>query len=316
MNDSIPVLGADEYLKRFLEAPRPGAECVLAYYEHRIGAIATDPRFLCAPLDDHLVHRGDGVFETLKWEEKRLYQLEPHLARMQRSAKAIRLGLPCSIERVGEIAVAVARAAGTEHGYLRLLLGRGPGGFGIDPGECPVPSLYAVAYKFSPKPQAWFDQGVTAFRTAIRAKQSYMATIKSTNYLPNALMKLEAREKGFDFPLCFDETDLLAEGATENICLVTADGTLVVPEFTNALAGTTILRALELVKDETPVAFRAVRESDVYEARELIIVGTSPDAVAVVRYNGKPIHDARPGPVAARLRELLRKDLRENGVLL
>jgi branched-chain amino acid aminotransferase len=36
----------------------------------------------------------------------------------------------------------------------------------------------------------------------------------------------------------------------------------------------------------------------------------------VVRFNGKPIHDVKPGPVARRIRELLRQDLVETGIPL
>jgi branched-chain amino acid aminotransferase len=165
-----------------------------------------------------------------------------------------------------------------------------------------------------PKPESVYEKGVTAFKTSIPAKQSYLATIKSIDYLPNVLMKHEAEEKGYDFPFCFDGNGYLAEGATENVCIVTQDGKLVIPEFTNALAGTTLMRAVDLIKAEMPIVFRGISEDEILEAREVIIVGTTGDAIPVVRFNGKPIHNVKPGPVAKRIRELLQADLRENGI--
>ncbi|MDY7001344.1 MAG: aminotransferase class IV, partial [Thermodesulfobacteriota bacterium] len=191
----IPILESDEYVKRMLSIPRPGAENILAFYEHRLGAICTDPRLLLLPLDDHLAHRGDGVFETLKYLDRRVYQLEPHLKRMKVSADAIFLTPPCSWDKIGELVLEVAKASGRDMGLIRILLGRGPGSFGIDPDECPVPSLYIVAYGFHPKPEEFFERGVSAFRTSTPAKQDYMARIKSVNYLPNVLMKREAVQK-------------------------------------------------------------------------------------------------------------------------
>jgi len=132
--------------------------------------------------------------------------------------------------------------------------------------------------------------------------------------LMNMLMKMEAIEKGYDFPLCFDEQGFLAEGATENVVIVNEKGTLVIPEMNNALPGTTLMRALDLIKDEVGFVFRSIREEEIYEAREVILLGTTIDALSIVRYNDKPIHDVRPGPVSKRLRELLQKDLWENGV--
>jgi branched-chain amino acid aminotransferase len=307
------VADYETYRKALLAAPRPGVEGVRAFYDYRVGMICTDARLMLMPWDDHLVHRGDGVFETMKFIGGKLYQLDPHVERMKRSASAIHLAPPCTWERVRELILEVCRAADREDGLVRVLLGRGPGSFGIDPAESPAPSLYIVVYDIHPKPESFFEKGATAFKTTIPAKQSYLATIKSIDYLPNVLMKREAREGGYDYPFCFDERGFLAEGATENVCIVDQDGKLHIPELTNALAGTTLMRAVDLIKGEVGIIFRGISEDEVREAKEVIIVGTTIDAVSVVRYADKPIFNVKPGPVSRRLRELLKKDLAENG---
>ena len=310
----IPTASPEEYLKLLVDAPRPNLTKILAFYDHRVGSICQDPKLMLLPLDDHMVHRGDGVFETMKYLGRKVYQLDAHLARMKRSCRAINLVPPCDLAGIREMVLDVAKAGGLDDGMIRILVGRGPGGFGIDPNESPVSSLYIVSYRYSNKPESAYEKGVTAFKTTIPAKQPYMATIKSVNYLPNMLMKREAVEKGMDFPLCFDSQGCLAEGATENICMVSQEGKLIVPEFTSALAGTTLLRGVELIQDEVEVIFRPIREDELYEAKELIVVGTTTDAISIVRYNTKPIHDVAPGPVSKRMRELLQKDLKENGI--
>jgi len=311
----MEILDTQAYLDRMLAVERPGSGNVLAFYEHRVGAVCKDPKLMLMPWDDHLVHRGDGVFETLKYLHRRIYQLDAHLERMKKSSAAIFLSPPCAWEAVRALILDVAKAAGRDQGLFRILLGRGPGGFGIDPAECPVSSLYLVAYDFHPKSESVFEKGVTAFRTSIPAKQPFMAKIKSTDYLPNVLMKRDAVEYGADFPICFCENGFMAEGATENICIVDADGKFVVPELNNALTGTTLMRALDLIKDDMPVVFRGIREEELYQAKEIIVLGTTADALSIVRYNGKPVHDVRPGPVSKKLRALLQQDLLDNGVL-
>ncbi|WP_316900115.1 aminotransferase class IV [Pseudodesulfovibrio indicus] len=310
------VADSKTYLEAMLAVERPGAHEIQAFYEHRVGMICTDPQLMVMPWDDHLVHRGDGIFETMKFVGRKLYQLEPHMARMQRSCEAIYMTPPCSWDEIRELILDVARAGGRENGMVRVLIGRGPGGFGIYPSECPEASLYVVSYDLHPKAESVYEKGVTAFKTSIPAKQSYLATIKSIDYLPNVLMKHEAEEKGYDFPFCFDANGFLAEGATENVCIVDEAGRLVIPEFTNALAGTTLLRAVDLVKNEMPIIFRSISEEEILLAREVIIVGTTGDAIPVVRFNGKPIHNVKPGPVAKRIRELLKQDLLDTGIQL
>ncbi len=309
----IPVLDSETYAQHMFDLPRPGQEDVLAFYEHRVGAICRDPKLMLIPLDDHLVHRGDGVFETLKYIDGKLYQLDPHIERMQRSSAAIFLEPPCPWEKLRELVLEVARAGEAQQGLVRILLGRGPGGFGIDPNECPEPSLYLVAYALHPKGEDAYERGVTSYRSSIPAKQSYMATIKSIDYLPNMLMKREAQEKGFDFGLCFDDNGFLAEGSTENCCIVDQAGVIHVPTFTNSLAGTTLLRGIELLKGEVETCFCSFSEEEILAAKEFMVVGTTIDALPVVSFNKQPIGDGKPGPVCRRMRELLRADLLENG---
>ena len=199
------------YIQRLFDTYRPGLDDILAFYDHRIGVLAPDPRLLLIPLDDHLVHRGDGIFETLKFEHGRLYQLDAHLQRMQASCRAIFIQPPCSWKQVRELTLEVAAAAGTEAGLVSLFIGRGPGGLGIDFRECLEPSLYIVVRRLHPKPARFWEQGGTAVRVNTPAKQGYLSQIKSVDYLPNVLMKREAVIKGADFPLCFDEQGHLAD---------------------------------------------------------------------------------------------------------
>jgi len=310
----IPILDGPDYLARVQTLERPGAETVLAFYEHRVGAVCTDPKALLIPADDHLVHRGDGVFESLKFIGRKLYQVDAHLERMRRSCATAFLEPPCPWEQVKDIIMAVAKAGGRDDGLIRILMGRGPGGFGIDPAECPRSSLYVVAHVLVPKPESLYEQGMDAFKTSIPAKQDWIASIKSTNYLPNVLMKREAAEKGYDMPVCFDKHGYVAEGAIDNVAIVDPDGVLVIPESRNALTGTTMTRLLDLIAGEVRVRFTGITEGDIYQAQEMMSFGTSGDCIPIVRFNGKPIHDVRPGPMAKRFRRLLMDDLEANGI--
>lgn len=302
-------VGSEElFWERLLALPRPGEKNFLAFYDHRLGAIFTNPRLMLIPLDDHLVHRGDGIFEALRFEDGAIYQLDEHLLRLERSAKSIGLELPVPLAELDRLIRQVCLASEAPAGNVMLLVGRGPGGFTLDIRECPEPSLYIVARRLSPMPESFWENGVSAVRTRVPAKQGWMSRIKSVNYLPNVLMKKDAIEQGADFPLCFDDDGFLAEGSTENVLLVDRDGSLVVPELRNALSGTTLLRAMDLAREIIPVLSRPVPESELYDFQEIILLGTSIDAIGVVRYNGQVVGNGKPGPVSKKLRQLLIAD--------
>lgn len=287
---------------------------ILAFYDHRLRAIVRNPNCVLVPCDDHLVHRGDGVFENIRFADRVLIDLDGHVRRLRRSCEGLGLQLPCGRDELYEILVSVARAAGRNDGALRVLIGRGPGGFGIEPSECPASSLYVAAHAITTIPEEVFARGVTACHSQVPIKPAVLAKLKTTNYLPNVLMVLEAARRGVDFSFSFDDEGCVAEAALANVAVVSADGVLLMPEFRQALPGTTARRAAELAKDRMPVVWRPVREEELYTAREILLLGTVHECLGVVEYEGRRIGDGVPGPVALHLRRALRETARKDGV--
>jgi len=46
-----------------------------------LGGIVTDPALMVIPFDDHMVHRGHGIFDTGGLIGGKIYDLEAHLDR-------------------------------------------------------------------------------------------------------------------------------------------------------------------------------------------------------------------------------------------
>ena len=57
------MLKAMERLRNSQESYR-GKQQFLAMYSSVYGGITTDPAAMVIPMDDHMVHRGHGVFDT------------------------------------------------------------------------------------------------------------------------------------------------------------------------------------------------------------------------------------------------------------
>src|SRR5678809_1142185 len=64
-----------------------------AFYSSQLGGIVTDPALMVIPFDDHMVHRGHGIFDTAGLVNGRIYDLEAHLDRFLGSAERSRLKL-------------------------------------------------------------------------------------------------------------------------------------------------------------------------------------------------------------------------------
>lgn len=130
----------------------------------------------------------------------------------------------------------------------------GKGGFDLGSKECVRPGFYCIATK-TPKPtlytQEQFELGYPFWQaktTPIDIKPPSMATIKSNNYLPNALCADDAEaDTHATHGIFVDPDGYVSEGGNFNVAFITYNDELVVPEFDNNLPGTTIKRIMDLV---------------------------------------------------------------------
>lgn len=286
-----------------------------AMYSGLTGGITVDPALMSIPADDHLPQRGDGVFESLKCLNGRLYNASAHLERLELSCKGIGMELPCSRAELLQIVCATIRAGGKRDCLIRVLVSRGTENMGIDPALCKGPVIYVVVYRYTARIEDGKLKPARVALSKVPVKPPQFATIKTCNYLPNVLMKLEANQRGLDFVISVDPNGNLGEGATENIGILTPDNELLMPTPDYVLSGTTARRALDLAKilvaDGTLKAaeYRAITPAQAAQAKEIFIFGTTTDVTPVVEWEGNLVGRGTPGPVAGKLLALLKNDM-------
>lgn len=293
-----------------------------AMYSSVLDGIVTDPALMLIPVDDHIVHRGDGIFETFKCTGANIYNMDAHLRRLMSSAQALYYDLPWSISEIAERVIETARAARQADCLIRVLVSRGPGSFAASPYDCREPGLYIVTSNLPTPFMARHPQGARIIVTSLPLKPPPLDTTKSCNYLLNALMKKETADAGADFCAIFDEHGFLAEGATENIGVVTPDGELLFPGPQRILQGTTMLRVMELAQalvragDLRSVTTRDIPRDLLNRAAEILVVATTVNVAAAREFDGAPVANGAPGPVYRKLNDLLVDDIRGNPDLL
>ena len=141
----VPLLSFDQVIDRLLTMRRPYLSNYLAVYSSWYGGIITDPALMMLPLDDHMVHRGDGVFEVCKCTDWNIYALARHLDRMKRSMAASFLEPPVDDERLIEIIRETVLAGNTGTCLVRLFVSRGPGSFSANPYDTVGSQLYVIS---------------------------------------------------------------------------------------------------------------------------------------------------------------------------
>jgi 4-amino-4-deoxychorismate lyase len=308
----IPIL-TDDHLNKVLNEKQKLP--YLAMYSSHFGGIIKDPKWMMLPIDDHIVHRGDGVFEAIKFLNSKIYGCDEHLARLMRSAAAIELDPQRSIAEIKDIIIQTIHVSQSPDGLIRLYLSRGPGGFTTNPYDCARAGLYIVITPFKAYPKDKYQNGVSAKISKYLAKEGFYSQIKSCNYLQNVLMKKDAVDSGVDFTVAVDHEGFITEGSTENCAFISKDGLLLIPSFQNTLRGITLTRMIELAQSlkETGeikgIQELRISQKEVFSAREMAFVGTTLDVLPVRSLNDQKFGDGRPGPIFRKLLELLIKDI-------
>lgn len=318
MNIDLKLVTRENFFSHLNSEEKFWQDNYLAMYSTMIKGYVTDPALMVLPVDDHLVHRGDGVFDVMRCVNNRIFRMEPHLKRLENSFKAICLEPPPEYNDIRKIIKAMIIKGGEKNCLIRTVISRGPGGFSTNPFECPSSQMYVNINRFHSLPDDDYKKGIPVITSSVPVKESFFATIKSCNYLHNVLMKMEAIKSGHDYSIALDDEGFLAEGSTENIGIVSEDGIMKIPGFEKTLAGTTASRIFELadilVKENylDGVQFARISQDELFRSREVMLMGTSLNVLPVVKFDSRPIGKGSPGPVCKRLSELLWKDMTEN----
>lgn len=312
--DQVPVYesGADA-LQKLQEKCKSTAAPYPAMYSSFLGGIILDPAMMALPIDDHMVHRGHGVFDTAMLLDGHLYELDAHLDRFLRSAAQAKVGTPFPRDTLRSILVQMTAASGCRKGSIRYWLSSGPGDFLLSSSGCPGPAFYAVVI---PSDYAQCRDGVRAVTTSVPMKPPLFATMKNVNYLPNVLSIMDAEERGAFASVWVDEQGYVAEGPMVNVAFVTQGGELVLPVFDKILSGCTAKRMIALAPKLVEagllkgVSTQHITADDAKRSVEMAFVGSGLPVLPIVEWDGQPIGDGKVGKLMLALSDLLWEDMK------
>ncbi len=319
----FPLLTTDNVIQSLQILRKKQKVRYMAFYSSQLGGIVTDPALMVIPFDDHMVHRGHGIFDTAIIIDGKIYELEAHLDRFLRSAESSKLHPRFTRSEMREIIVQTAAMSGERNAFIRYWLSSGTGTLGLAPAKDAEYGFFILIHEITSYPESYYSVGMRVMTTSLPIKPSLYANTKSTNYLPNVLMHLEAKENGFDSGVFVDMNGNVGEGTNMNVAFVTKEGILKHPRFDNILSGCTVQRMFELASrliEGGLLKGIEIRDISVKEGRrstEMMFFGSSIQIAPIVEWDGKMIGDGKPGPVAKALRNLLYQDRHsEDGPLI
>jgi branched-chain amino acid aminotransferase len=261
---------------------------------------------------DHGFLYGDGIYETLRAYNGRIFMLRRHLERLYRSGDRIGLAVPIPLADWPGLLQEAMQRNGLTDAYLRITVSRGEGDIGLDPHLCPRPTVVIMAKPAVVYPGNLYTSGVDLVVVEVRRNLSSALPpqVKSLNFLNNILAKHEATHKG-----AFDGVMLNVEGyvteCTASNLFFMKNGTLHTPSVDcGILDGITREVILLLAREhQVPTEEGSYREDRLLGADECFLTNTSMELMPVREVNRQPIGAGKPGPLTHRLRVLFQTNL-------
>ncbi len=259
-------------------------------------------------VEDRGFQFGDGIYEVIRTYHGQPFQLDAHLVRLERSARAIELPLPWNLKQwAAHVRDGIKRSGYAESKvYLQLTRGAAPRDH-VFPASA-KPTAVMTVREMRP-----MDPTLQASGVAVMTMDDWRwgrCDIKSVNLLPNILARQKAKQAGA-FEAVFIRNGQVTEGAVSNVMIVKASSVVTAQEGEQILSGVTRTIMLELARKEgLPVEERFATKDELLHADEIFLTGTTVEVLPVVQVDGQAIGaggSGKPGPVTQRLQAAFRR---------
>jgi D-alanine transaminase len=256
----------------------------------------------------HIEDRGyqfaDGVYEVIAVARGRLVDEGLHLARLSRSLRELEIAEPMPERALQTVMREVLSRNRVADGIIYIQMTRG-----VAPRDHAYPKhattqVVMTARRARPANPKTAEEGVSVI--TIPDIRWARCDIKSVSLLPNVMGKQRAREAGAYEAWQVNPDGMVSEGTSTNAWIVTAAGEVITRKADHAiLNGITRLRVLRLIETEgLHLVERTFSVAEAKAAREAFLTSTTSAVTPVVRLDGAPIADGKPGAISRKLRQV------------
>lgn len=260
-----------------------------------MGNVYLNGRFL--PLEDAKVSVldrgftfGDGVYEVFLVYKRKIFRLEEHLARLERSFAGIYMKNPMTRDEWTQILTDLVKDNPADNQSLYLQITRGVSERDHAIASARGPTIFAMS---KPLPERNLVQGINAITCEdIRWK---FCDIKAITLLPSVLLRHQAMQEGATEAILY-KGDTVTEGAASNVFIVRDGKVKTPPKSSNILPGITRDLVVELLQNAgIPCEETNITRNELMQADEIWITSSTWEIVPVIKLDGSLVGDGQPG---------------------
>ena len=255
-------------------------------------------------IEDRGFQFADGVYEVCEVRGGRLVDEARHMARLDRSLKALSIVHPMPPQALAVVLRETIRRNRVRNGivYVQVTRGEMRRDFPFPPSDTPSTIVVTARSHDLARLEQQATEGIAV--VTMPDIRWHRVDIKSVALLPNVLAKQAARERGAREAWLVDSRGFVTEGASSNAWIVSRDGMLITrPLGGDILPGITRSVVVDLIAAQG-LGFeeRAFTVEEAYAAREAFVTSASQIVMPVIQIDGRPVGNGAPGLVAGALR--------------
>lgn len=245
---------------------------------------------------------ADGVYEVTAVVNGKLVDYGPHMERLDRSLRELRMAWPCSKDELKAMHMEMVKRNALTEGiiYMQVTRGAADRDFKFPKESKSTLIAFTQAMKLVDNPNAVTGVKVVTTPDIRWARRD----IKTVMLLAPVLGKQDAYEKGAH-EAWMVEGGVVTEGTSSNAYIV-KDGKVITRGLSNSiLAGCTRRALFRLAQDHgIVIEERSFTPDEAYAADEAFLTSASQFVMPIVEIDGRRIGGGQPGPVVRKLREL------------
>ena len=249
-------------------------------------------------INDLALMRGYGIFDFFRLSEGIPLFIDDHLDRFYTAAEHVRLAVPFAKNDLKEqLHMLFAKNKMTVAG-IRMILTGGYTANGYDPAE---PNLIVTQEPITFPPAFKYENGI---KLITHEYQRDLPEVKTINYMTGIYLQERVRQEGAYDVLYYHNNEVL-ELTRSNIFIVDADGLIKTPKE-NILHGITRKNLLRAAKNKVEIVERAFTLSELHQAKEAFLTGTTKKVLAITKMDDKIIGKGKVGEVTKNMMELFK----------
>ncbi|HXF05220.1 MAG TPA: D-amino-acid transaminase [Blastocatellia bacterium] len=259
-------------------------------------------------VEDRGFQFGDGIYEVIRVYQGKPFAFEDHLQRLQRSADAIELTLPYSLDALRDVGYELIERTqlGDAELYLQVTRGVAPRAH-LFPSDATPTVVMTIRRLRTIPPEVW-EKGIAVI--TVPDERWRRSDVKSICLLPHVLAKERARRSGA-YEALFVRDGCVLEGASSNLFIY--DGTALITPVADQriLHGISRAHLIEVARGRGyTVVERDIRPPEVIAAQEVLLTSTTLEVAPVIAVDGTPIGSGVPGPIYRDLSQAFREMVR------